>query len=197
MVPPKPAQFACAHCAEDRMPSPEESHSPCFDHVYSRWHRSVLGWAERFAGASAGADAGVDTEAVSQEVFLDVWHQSAARCPRLGCAGTWLFSLTVTKTAEALMAADEHVAGAGHLHLGEWGSDATEQVVDRRWLAAAMQRLPNEQRAVLYLTYYQDLRQEHIADRLGLPLGTVKSHSRRALHALRRRGVSRRLRQGE
>ncbi|WP_406859411.1 sigma factor-like helix-turn-helix DNA-binding protein [Streptomyces sp. HUAS MG47] len=191
MVPPKPTQFACPHCVENRMSSlVEESRSPCFDHVYSTWRRSVLGWAERLAGAGAG----VDTEAVSQEVFLDVWRQSAMRCPRRGHAGEWLYALTTTKTAEALGAADGHAAAAAYLHLEERCGDAAEQVVDCLWLSAAMQRLPREQQAVLYLAYYQDLRQEHIADRLGLPLGTVKSHSKRAVHALRTRGMSRRLR---
>ncbi|WP_433398791.1 sigma-70 family RNA polymerase sigma factor [Streptomyces sp. CA-146814] len=62
---------------------------------------------------------------------------------------------------------------------------STEQVTNRLELGRAMAVLPPEQRTVLYLAYHHDLTQTQIAEQLGMPLGTVKSHQRRGLQRLR------------
>ncbi|MFE5211762.1 sigma factor-like helix-turn-helix DNA-binding protein, partial [Streptomyces sp. NPDC056600] len=62
---------------------------------------------------------------------------------------------------------------------------APPDVLDRVLLVDALSRLPRGQREVLCMAFYQDLTQAGIAERTGLPLGTVKSHTRRGLHRLR------------
>jgi RNA polymerase sigma-70 factor (ECF subfamily) len=64
-------------------------------------------------------------------------------------------------------------------------AEAPDEVLDRVLLVDAMSRLPHGQREVLCMAFYQDLTQARIAERTGLPLGTVKSHARRGLHRLR------------
>src|ERR671937_209183 len=56
--------------------------------------------------------------------------------------------------------------------------------VDGFWLDAGLSRLPPHERKVIELAYFADLSQTQIADRLGIPLGTVKSWTRRGLNHL-------------
>ncbi|MGW6202951.1 sigma factor-like helix-turn-helix DNA-binding protein [Streptomyces sp. NPDC055089] len=49
----------------------------------------------------------------------------------------------------------------------------------------ALSRLPRHQQVVLCMAFYEDLTQAQIAKRTGMPLGTVKSHTRRGLNRLR------------
>jgi RNA polymerase sigma-70 factor (sigma-E family) len=65
---------------------------------------------------------------------------------------------------------------------GEAVQDAVEQ---RRDLLVALSGLPRSQRAVVVLRYFEDLTEAQTAEALGCSVGTVKSHSARALAALR------------
>jgi RNA polymerase sigma-70 factor (sigma-E family) len=57
---------------------------------------------------------------------------------------------------------------------------------DRADLRAAVLRLPKRQRACLILRYYEDLPEREVASLLGCSIGTVKSHTSRALARLRK-----------
>ena len=58
--------------------------------------------------------------------------------------------------------------------------------LDREQVNAALATLPDAQREALELAYFGGLSQSEIAERLGVPLGTVKSRVRLALVAMRR-----------
>ena len=64
--------------------------------------------------------------------------------------------------------------------------DETARTADRLLVAEALSWLRPEQQQVLELAFYEDLTHQQIADQLGMPLGTVKSHARRGLQRLRR-----------
>jgi RNA polymerase sigma-70 factor (ECF subfamily) len=68
---------------------------------------------------------------------------------------------------------------------GSMSADDTLTVEDRDQLERAMRRLTLEQRAVIVFTHYLDLSLPEVADRLGIPLGTVKSRHHYAMTALR------------
>lgn len=57
---------------------------------------------------------------------------------------------------------------------------------DKLTVQAAIQQLPNEQRAVILLTYYHDLKQKDISEILGVPVGTVKSRLHASLKKLKK-----------
>ena len=63
--------------------------------------------------------------------------------------------------------------------------DATTSVVDRDWVLEALDHLNIDQRAVIALHYYLDLRMAEVADILDLPYGTAASRLHRGLEAMR------------
>jgi RNA polymerase sigma-70 factor (sigma-E family) len=77
------------------------------------------------------------------------------------------------------------------------GPDQHEAAELRFGLAAALAALPRQQRAVLMLRYHADLTEAQTAVVLGIGVGTVKSHTARALAALRKREELRGLLIGE
>ncbi|MFJ3877606.1 RNA polymerase sigma factor [Streptomyces sp. NPDC090077] len=153
--------------------------------VYRRWRPMVHALARRALGDPREA------EDVTQQVFLAAWRGRAGYRPGPGGMGAWLTGITRHKVADALEARGRlaRVARAAAQRAAEphEGVQAPppEQALDRVLVLGELARLPAAQRLVLCLAFYADLSQSQIAERTGIPLGTVKSHTRRALHALR------------
>ncbi|MFE0352023.1 sigma-70 family RNA polymerase sigma factor [Streptomyces nigra] len=151
--------------------------------IYRRWGSLVHTLAARSLGDPHEA------EDVTQQVFLGAWRGRHGFRPERGPLGAWLVGITRRKIADALSARTRRLA------LADAVGDATgpasgegagpDDVLDRVLLVDALSRLPARQRQVLCLAFYDDLTQAQIAERTGLPLGTVKSHTRRGLYRLR------------
>ncbi|MCZ7457218.1 sigma-70 family RNA polymerase sigma factor [Streptomyces sp. WMMC940] len=156
----------------------------CLEVVYRRWGSLVYTLARRTLGDEREA------EDVTQQVFLAAWRGRHGYRPGRGGLAGWLVGITRHKVADALAARSrraELVAAAGaFLAPAPAAGVGPEQVVDRVLVLRALQDLPSAQQHVVRLAFYADLTQTQIAERTGLPLGTVKSHMRRALLSLRR-----------
>ncbi len=155
-----------------------------FAAVYRRWAPLVHTMATRSLGDTYEADD------VTQQVFIGAWRGQAGFRPERGPLGAWLVGITRRKIVDALAARTRRLALADSLaHTnGTPGRDesAAEDVLDRVLLVKELSCLPWHQRHVLCLAFYEDLTQAQIAERTGIPLGTVKSHARRGLRRLRR-----------
>ncbi|MFE4214872.1 RNA polymerase sigma factor [Streptomyces sp. NPDC056844] len=156
-----------------------------FAAVYLRWGSLVYTMASRSLGDAHEA------EDVTQQVFLGVWRGRAGFRPERGPLGAWLVGITRRKIVDALAARTRRLSVidsvAHEFRSGRQEERAIDGAVDRVLLVDALSRLPVNQREVLCMAFYEDLTQAQIAQRTGLPLGTVKSHTRRGLHRLRRR----------
>ncbi|MFD9305351.1 RNA polymerase sigma factor [Streptomyces sp. NPDC060048] len=154
----------------------------CVAAVYRRWRPLVHGLARRSLGDEREA------EDVTQQVFLAAWRGRRGYRPGPGGFGAWLTGITRHKVADALEARTRRARAAARV-CAQARSEAEpgpERAVERVLVLGELARLPSAQQRVLRLAFYADLTQSQIADRTGLPLGTVKSHMRRALRVLRR-----------
>jgi RNA polymerase sigma-70 factor, ECF subfamily len=131
-----------------------------------------------------------EAEDVLQEVFLQVWRRAADFDENRGRPFTWLVTLTRSRGIDRLrsLAARERVAVAGAREPSEEVSDAVADAFrseQRGLVTAALAQLPEEQKHVLVLAYFEGLTQSEIAAKLGAPLGTVKTRMRTGLIKLR------------
>ncbi|MFF0484721.1 sigma-70 family RNA polymerase sigma factor [Streptomyces sp. NPDC004435] len=155
----------------------------CLAAAYRRWGRLVHTLAARALGDPREA------EDVTQQVFVAAWRGRANFRPERGSLPAWLTGITRRKIADALTARTRRTELAATLGASleheDRADEGPERVLDRMLVTEELSRLPRVQRDVLELAYFADLTQTQIADRTGMPLGTVKSHARRGLQRMR------------
>lgn len=156
--------------------------------AYERWAGQIHGMAVRAFGP------GPDAEDVTQQVFVSAWTGRARFRPDQGPLPAWLVGIARHKIADGWARRDrqrrEAEAAASQARQGP-AVAATPGVdsaaTDRVLLLDELERLGQPQRGIVELAFFEDLTHAQIADRTGIPLGTVKSHIRRTLERLRTR----------
>jgi RNA polymerase sigma-70 factor (ECF subfamily) len=131
-----------------------------------------------------------DAEDLVQMVFVRAWKGRAGFDPAKGSLGAWLLGITRRLIADRYAGLDRDrriVAAAQRNAPAEAQAAPADRVVDRVVVGNELDRLPEEQRRVVMLAFYGELSHSQIAATTGLPVGTVKSHIRRALIQLRKR----------
>lgn len=156
--------------------------------VYERWASLVHGLAVRAVGRT-------DADDVTQQVFVKAWRSRERYSPERGSLAGWLVGITRHAIADALGARSrrhelstdpEDVTRAdGDRRRPHAGPDTL--VPDRVVLLDELARVGEPQRSLVEMAFFADLTHQQIAERTGLPLGTVKSHIRRTLVRLRNR----------
>jgi RNA polymerase sigma-70 factor, ECF subfamily len=136
-------------------------------------------------------DAGVAEDLV-QETFLRVWNRSQGFDAERGALGPWLLAVARNRAIDYVRSSGGKMArGALELEYAEqpavfvnFEADVLSQDRARR-VRAALERLNENQRHVIELAYFEGLSQTEMAERMGQPLGTVKTWVRTALKNLR------------
>lgn len=131
-----------------------------------------------------------DAEDVTQAVFVDAWRARRSFDPDKGSLGGWLMAIGKRRCIDRMRSRDRSrrdLAAVEAVRDHDHEVAGPEQIVDQIVVADQLARLPQSQRAVLQLAFFDDLTHTQIASLTGLPLGTVKSHLRRGLDQLRRR----------
>ncbi|HEY1480298.1 MAG TPA: sigma-70 family RNA polymerase sigma factor [Gaiellales bacterium] len=149
--------------------------------LYERYGRLAHSIAYRISGDPAVA------EECTQDTFVTLWRRADSFDPSRGQLSTWLVAIARNLALTAVRRRRTTV----ELDLdGQAGTDrAPDELIAAADAAAhvaeAMSSLPEPQLAVLQLAYFEGLSQSEIAERLGLPLGTVKGRVRLALERMR------------
>lgn len=129
-----------------------------------------------------------DAEEVCSDLYLQVWESAARYAPERGGVLPWLATLARSRALDQLRRNRRHMADAPFDERDDNGFEsgaATGDWAAMRCIRRAMGDLSQVQRRILGLAFDEELSHAGIARRMGLPLGTVKSHARRGLSALR------------
>jgi RNA polymerase sigma-70 factor, ECF subfamily len=127
-------------------------------------------------------------EDLAQETLLTVWRKAAYFDPAKAEAATWVFTIARNLRIDALRRERHPEPGPEASAPMSDAPPADEMLAAARRedrLRDALQRLPEEQREIVLLSYFQDKPHRQIERDLGIPLGTVKSRLRLALARLR------------
>lgn len=131
-----------------------------------------------------------EAEELVQEVMLTVWTRASSYNPALAAPSTWIFTIARNKAIDrarkrmrpqidphdpALVPSPAEPAPDQHLVMMEWGHH----------IDAALKELPESQRTVVHAAYGEDQSMREIAEREGVPIGTIKSRMRLAMKSLR------------
>lgn len=152
--------------------------------IYGRWSSLVYSLAVRSLGDVS------DAEDATQRVFVKAWQSRERYDASRATLSAWLVGITRNVIADAHEARSRERSITEQLTAitTEGSAEAPDaELADRMVIADEMARLDPVPRQVIQLAFYDDLTHTQIADRMGLPVGTVKSHIRRSLSRLRDR----------
>lgn len=150
-----------------------------FDELHGRYARAVLGLALRRLGDRGRA------EDATQDAFVAIWRSARTYDPTRARGAAWLYAVARNAITDGHRRTPEPAA---ELEDGPGREPDPSDEAERSWEAwrvhRALEGLPDHERSVIELAYWGGLSQSEIADRLSIPLGTVKTRTRSALARL-------------
>jgi RNA polymerase sigma-70 factor (ECF subfamily) len=157
-----------------------EAFALLFDHFVPRVQAQMV---KRGLAPFAAAD-------VTQDVMETIWRKAHLFDPRKAAAATWVFHIARNRRIDVKRRNRETVCAVEDFFDIPDPAESSDDCVDctqrERCLREALRVLPHEQFALVKLAFYDGLSHAAIAQRLQLPLGTVKSRLRLAFSRLRR-----------
>jgi RNA polymerase sigma-70 factor (ECF subfamily) len=154
------------------------------DHVYGEYASTVLGYLINVLGDRGAA------EDVHQQVFLEVWQRAPGYDPRRASILTWIMTVARSRAVDELRRRtpeprDPSESPPLKLAQDEDPERSPDALVERWRVAYLLSRLRPEEERLLRMRFYEELSQAEIAERTGIPLGTVKMRMVSALETLR------------
>ena len=150
--------------------------------LYDRYGRAAYGLALRVLRDQALAEDAV------QDAFLSVWRTAPRFVPERGAASTWILTLVHRRAVDVVRREQRRRADPLDRVPEQGGGAVDEEAwvrLQRERVQAALNELPDQQREALELAYYGGFTQSELAERLGQPIGTIKSRMFTGLARLR------------
>ena len=158
------------------------------EELYARYSTSVYSLARFMLRHEALA------EEASQDVFLNIWLKASSYNPDRGEPRAWIMSVAHHRVVDIIRSRRRNITMTDpkdyetlDLLPSSQMPTAEEAVLnlERERIRRALSILPEAQREVIVLAYFHGLSQSEIAEKLGQPLGTVKTRVRLAMQKLR------------
>jgi RNA polymerase sigma factor (sigma-70 family) len=133
-------------------------------------------------------------EEIVQEAFLSIWRSPERYDRSKGSVRSWLMGTVHHRAVDVVRREESQRRRAGHVAtaMAVVAEDPVDDLVaevdrprEQELVRRALDELPDEQRDVIAKMYFEGLTQTQIADRTGLPLGTVKSRTLLGMRRLR------------
>ncbi|MDR7234886.1 ECF RNA polymerase sigma factor SigK [Agrococcus sp. BE272] len=130
-------------------------------------------------------------EEVAQEVFLEAWRQAKRFDPSRGAAISWLLQIAHARAVDRVRSSQAQRDRDARIGIRDTAvpvdvvAEQAEVSLDAARARSALGQLSDAQREAIELAYFDGLTQTEIAERLGAPLGTVKTRMRDGLTRLR------------
>ena len=129
-------------------------------------------------------------EDLVQETMIAVWSKAGMYVPERGSVTTWIFTIARNLRIDRLRREKTSL----YTDIDDYDAESTDPQQDDALsrlqedghVARALAQIPEEQRQLLILSYVEDLPQSEIAQRLQIPLGTVKSRMRLAYRRMKK-----------
>lgn len=160
----------------------EKRDSKCLEILYDRYESVLFNLAYKITQDKQSS------EEILQDIFMKIWHQKAIFKPEMGKLSTWLITLCrngaidiVRKRKVVESQFDETFQGIQTSSLPEYDlldKECSEEI------QKMLSYLNKDQQKIISLFYYKGLSQQEIADKLKMPLGTVKSRLRLSIQHL-------------
>jgi RNA polymerase sigma-70 factor (ECF subfamily) len=160
-------------------------HESALAELYDRLGRVAYGLAFRILRDESLAEDAV------QEGFLNLWRSAAGFVPERAKASTWVLTLVHRRAVDLVRREERRRAeplepeAAEAIPSGGSVEDTALLGLERERVQTALKQLPDAQREAIELAYYGGFSQSELAERLGQPLGTVKSRMFSGLARLR------------
>lgn len=155
-----------------------------FARIFAAYAGKVKGYLLRLGAPPAIA------EDLAQDAMVSIWRRAASFDVTKAKVSTWVFVIARNAWIDKLRREKTELAYRSAMIVTEESDDespgdAAERGQTEEQVSAALATLSDEQRQVVRLSFFEDRPHSEIAERLSLPLGTVKSRLRLALIKLR------------
>ena len=148
--------------------------------VEDRYGRLLIGFLSEALPDRASA------EDVKQQVLLEIWRRGPEYDPERGGVLTWMMTIARSRAIDELRRRRPEPVDPTEIQADAGAAEPEVERMLERWrLADLLDKIPREEAIALRLRFYDELAQTEIAERTGVPLGTVKTRMVRGLARLR------------
>ena len=156
-----------------------------FSQFYDRYSPLIYSLAMRMLKVQS------DAEDLLQEVFVQIWRQAQSYSAERGSPEAWIVNIARSRAIDKIRSIrrmEKSLVLTGDPASAESSDNVETSAVEsesKLAMNSALANLPESQRRVLELAYFDGLTQSEIAGRLAEPLGTIKTRMRAGIHRLR------------